>query len=160
MPPVAAASETQRRMHPSIREGEALMPCSRSIARGIALIAALLALAGPPAAGAAVSSTPDETFVTDGNVLALARSADRIYLGGDFTQVGPRTGPWVALSAASGQVDAAMPEVAGGSGQINAIVSDGSGGFFIGGDFTHVGDVARNSLAHVRADGTVDPSWD
>ena len=130
----------------------------RDMKPGLAVVA--LALLGAAPADAAVSSSPDETFVTDGVVHAVARSADTIYLGGDFERVGPRTGPWVALSASSGEVDAAMPEVSGGEGTVNAIVGDGSGGFFVGGDFTHVGGVPRNNLAHVLADKSVDPGWD
>jgi hypothetical protein len=37
--------------------------------------------------------------------------------------------------------------------QVRAVVPDGSGGWFIGGDFNYVGGVPRNHLAHVRADG-------
>ena len=66
-------------------------------------------------------------------------TASTIYLGGSFSQVGPRTGPWVSLSAASGQVDSAMPQVWGGFAAVNAVVADGSGGFYIGGSFTSRG---------------------
>ena len=50
-----------------------------------------------------------------------------------------------------------MPDVNGG---INAVAADGTGGWFIGGTFTVVGDVSRNRLAHILGDGTVDPDWD
>jgi trimeric autotransporter adhesin len=123
-------------------------------------IVVVLALLGAPSAGAAVVPTPDETFVTNGEVRAIARSADTIYLGGEFSRVGPSTGPWVALSPSSGEVDAGMPEVTGGQGRVNAIVPDGSGGYFVGGSFTHVGGVARDNLAHVLADKSVDPGFD
>jgi trimeric autotransporter adhesin len=124
-----------------------------------ALALTMLTLVAAPAAKAAVSSTPDRSLVTDGTVNAVARSADTIYLGGDFSQIGPRIGHLAALSASSGEVDASMPEVSGADGVVNAMVSDGSGGFFIGGHFTHVGGFARNSLAHIRADKSVDPGW-
>ena len=125
-----------------------------------ALVISLIALVLAPAAGAAVSSVPQTGWVTDGPVNAVARSADQIFLGGSFSYVGPRTGPWVALSASSGAVDAAMPQVAGGSAQVYATVADGAGGFYLGGNFTHVGGLARNNVAHIRSDGTVDPAWD
>src|ERR1700683_36686 len=89
------------------------------------------------AASAAVSSTPDTTYVTNGSVNAVVRTADQIYLGGSFTQVGPRTGPWASVSAASGQVDAGTAQVSGGSAEVLATVPDGSGGFYIGGHLTH-----------------------
>ena len=40
-----------------------------------------------------------------------------------------------------------------------ALVADGSGGVYAGGRFTQVGPVPRQGLAHILADGTVDPSW-
>src|SRR5215213_8662159 len=128
------------------------------------VIGALLALAlgmAPPA-GSVPSSIPDTSFVTDGPVHAVARSADTIYLGGDFGQVAPRTGPWVALSASTGEVDRAMPQFSGSSGGdgVRATVSDGAGGFFVGGDFSRVGGLPRNNLVHILADKSVDPAWD
>ena len=39
------------------------------------------------------------------------------------------------------------------------MTADGSGGWFIGGEFSAVGDVARSNLAHIRADGTLDPAF-
>jgi len=126
---------------------------------------ALVGLAGATGAQAAISSTPDDTYVTNGFVYAVARTASTIYLGGLFTQVGPRTGPLVSLSATSGQIGRPLPQVSGGSSTtpysagVYAIVADGSGGFYIGGNFTHVGGAARENLAHILANGSVDPSW-
>ncbi len=132
---------------------------SRRARRVAGLALAVLALACAPPASAAVSAAPDKTFVTDGEVNAVARTADKIYLGGDFSQVGPRIGHWAAISASTGQANATMPQVSGGDGVVNATVADGSGGFFIGGDFTHVGGLARSNLAHIKSDGSVDPNW-
>jgi hypothetical protein len=39
------------------------------------------------------------------------------------------------------------------------VVSDGSGGFYVGGEFNRVGNFERNNLAHILADGRVDKSW-
>ena len=40
-----------------------------------------------------------------------------------------------------------------------ALVPDGNGGVYAGGSFTRVGQVSRQTLAHIAADGTVDASW-
>ncbi|MCG8436287.1 MAG: hypothetical protein MJA83_19895, partial [Gammaproteobacteria bacterium] len=40
-----------------------------------------------------------------------------------------------------------------------AAAADGEGGWYIGGKFTKVGDVERDNLAHILADGTVDMTW-
>ena len=79
-----------------------------------------------------------------------------IYIGGGFNEVGPRTGSFVAVDASSGVPSPNFPKV---NGVVTAIVSDGSGGVFIGGDFTQVGNVARRVPALILADGTVDPAW-
>ncbi|MEZ5101639.1 MAG: hypothetical protein R3C15_17930 [Thermoleophilia bacterium] len=111
-----------------------------------------------PAIGAgALSETPERTWVPDGPVFAVARSADgTVYLGGDFRSLGPRTGGFVPLGVSGGRLRAGWPEV---DGSVRAIASDGAGGVFIGGTFSRVGGFVRGNLAHVRADGAVDPGW-
>ena len=84
---------------------------------------------------------------------------------------------WIGLLAGcSGSDSAAFSSVSsdgGGSGdsgggtavfpQVNdvvlSLVSDGAGGVYLGGRFSLVGEVPRQALAHVLANGTVDPSW-
>ena len=51
----------------------------------------------------------------------------------------------------------AFPHVHGSA--VYAIVDDGAGGIFVGGEFSSVGGIACRNLAHVRADRTVDRSW-
>src|SRR3989344_2544128 len=45
------------------------------------------------------------------------------------------------------------------NGSVNAIAQDGSGGWYIGGQFTVVEGVARNNAAHILASGAVDTAW-
>jgi len=94
---------------------------------------------------------------TNGKVSAIARSGNTLYLGGEFSYVGPNTGSGVALSAATG---AALPvpplHIAG---RVRAVIPDGSGGWFIGGQFDRVQSVARAGLAHILADGRLDVTW-
>jgi hypothetical protein len=44
-------------------------------------------------------------------------------------------------------------------GSVHAVAPDGSGGVYIGGQFASVGGFVRHDLAHVLADGSVDPNW-
>jgi len=108
------------------------------------LMAGILALSLLSSLAAAQSNTPrEETWVTNGTVRAIARTTDTVYIGGDFTYVGPYTGYGVPIDASSGQPAGAFPKV---NGQVSACVADGSGGWYIGGYFTQVGGVARNRI--------------
>ncbi|MEZ5101071.1 MAG: hypothetical protein R3C15_14995 [Thermoleophilia bacterium] len=114
-----------------------------------------LALAAP--ALGALSASPQATWVTDGTVDAIAVAPDGTqYLGGSFSLVGPRTGGFAVADTATGAVNVGLPDV---RGTVVAIASDGAGGWFLGGAFSSVGGVARSNLAHVRADGVVDPAF-
>jgi hypothetical protein len=91
-------------------------------------------------------------YGTNGTVNAEVISGNTLYLGGSFTRVGPQTGSGVPLDAASGVPVAGFPLVVG---QVNAVASDGAGGWYLAGSFTSVGGLARSSLARVLADNSV-----
>lgn len=96
------------------------------------------------------------TWVTNGPVFAMESNATALYLGGNFTYVGPSTGCAVRLQDDGTLATApAFPKI---NGTVYAMVSDGAGGWYIGGDFTRVGDELRNRIAHVLVDGSV-ASW-
>ena len=69
--------------------------------------------------------------------------------------VAARTGHFAVFDGADA-VQTAWPEV---DGSVDAIVSDGAGGWFIGGDFAHVGGQRRAGLAHIAAGGALDGAW-
>jgi hypothetical protein len=119
---------------------------------------ALLATAAPSAAQG-LAPAPAESWGTNDNVNAVAQSGSKVYLGGEFTAVGPVAGSGTAFPLGSDQ-HIPLPSIAGSSQFIAAAVADGSGGWYIGGSFTHVGGIARRNLAHIRADGSVDPGFD
>jgi Domain of unknown function (DUF5122) beta-propeller len=70
--------------------------------------------------------------------------------GGSVTQPGPPSGHLAVIGGTA-------PPVLGG--RVNAVASDGRGGWFIGGRFRTVGGVECPRLARVRADGTLDRRW-
>jgi hypothetical protein len=101
----------------------------------------------------AAAQVPDGSlWGTDGLVDAIARSGDTIYIGGNFSKVGPCTGSGVPLDKQSGAPVAPYSKVAGA---VNAVVPDGTDGWYIGGSFVAVGGLRRANLAHVLADGSV-----
>ena len=123
----------------------------------LALIALTAALTGGAAPAAARSTTPDEgLWTTDGTVHALAREGRTVYVGGEFSWVGPHRGALARTDPAGGERRAA-PRFTGGA--VAAIEGDGAGGAFVGGSFTHVDGVERRHLVHLRPDGSLDPDW-
>jgi hypothetical protein len=117
-----------------------------------ACAAAGLAAAAALATAGQAQTQGGQPWVVNGSVHALAVSGQTLYLGGTFTRVSPRTGPVVAYSAAGAQLG--FPAVDGG--EVDAVVGDGKGGWFVGGYFTHIGGVACPNLAHVTTSRTVD----
>ena len=121
----------------------------------------LLSTAGAIAPRALAQAVDEKLWVANGPVKAIVtsggfRSGDKIYIGGEFTQVGPSTGGGAPLDPTTGQLPASFPRVAG---TVYAVAPDGSNGWFIGGDFTSVGKFPRSHLAHILGDLSVD-SWD
>jgi hypothetical protein len=90
----------------------------------------------------------------NGTVESIARIRDRLYVGGSFTTVGPNTGGGVPVDRRTASPRTPFARV---TGRVSAVVSDGGGGWFLGGHFTAVEGVPRLNLAHVLADGTVAP---
>src|SRR3954469_10685849 len=125
---------------------------SRRLLLGTLLLAAIV-----PVTARAADSPISTTSVVDGPVnAAVFDGSGRAYLGGQFNYVGPRLGSGIALTTASATPVAGLPDI---NGSVLAAVPDGAGGQFIGGAFTSVGGVARNRLAHLRADHSLDPDW-
>ncbi len=121
--------------------------------RHLPIAASLLLLA--TSASAAPSLSLERTFVTDGTVLATASDGSQLFIGGRFTYIGQRSGELALVSPTTGLRDKSVPEL--GGGVVNAIVPDGSGGYFVGGDMRSAGSIRLRGLAHLRSDGTWDP---
>jgi len=101
-------------------------------------------------------AVPADSWVTNGTVHAVRQVGNRIYVGGEFTQAGPNTGFGVALDPASGMSSPAFPKI---NGTVLVAVPDGSGGFYIGGDFTRVGAKSRHNGARIIP-GATPGTWD
>lgn len=118
------------------------------------LTAIILAVLGVSPAQAQVVQ-PD-FWGTNGEVTSIARVGNTVYLAGLFTSVGPATGGAVPIDRLSGATTTHFPRV---NGIVRAVISDGAGGWFVGGNFTAVEGEPHHNVARLRADGTVDP-WD
>src|SRR5207249_2600730 len=91
----------------------------------------------------------EDAWTTDGPVHVIRHIGDRLYIGGAFSRIGPRSGGAVPLDLATGRAIEGFPRV---RGNVLVIIPDGEGGWFIGGSFSAVGGVPRQNLAHVLPD--------
>lgn len=123
----------------------------------VALATAAALLAGMAGSANATDVLPASSVATNGAVNVIVRDAGgRAYVGGDFDHAGPRLGSGVVFTGSSEAPSPALPDI---DGAVYSAVFDGAGGVFIGGAFSAVGGVPRSSLAHILADGTLDPDW-
>jgi hypothetical protein len=109
--------------------------------------AALWLAAGPAALAADPPSVLEYGWVPNAQVRAIVRTADTVYLGGNFTALGRNRPYGVPLDTTSGQPVAAYHKV---NGTVSCCAPDGAGGWYIGGEFTQVGGLARNRLAQAN----------
>ena len=74
--------------------------------------------------------------------LRLHRPRDRAASCRSTRRAAPLTSPWPVVG-----------------GTVNAVASDGSGGWFIGGSFASIGTRHADNVAHIKADGTLDTGF-
>ncbi|MDQ1307275.1 MAG: trimeric autotransporter adhesin, partial [Actinomycetota bacterium] len=129
--------------------------------RTLGLVAVAAMLAGLfVSAGTSPAQAAPPAIIRDSptaNVTTIAEGSGVTYVAGGFTSVGAATGPGALVDSTVGVVDRRFLFVDYGS--IFAVAADGAGGFYLGGSFTSLNGVPRNRLAHVAADGTLDPMW-
>ena len=124
-----------------------------AISWNAALALALCAVAWLAAPRASLAQEPDTScWVTNGPVRAIVQAGQTIYIGGEFTHVGPPTGSFVRLDAATGAV---LPPVNRVIGAVYSVCPDGAGGWFLAGDLKYVQGVPRDGLAHLDAAGAL-----
>lgn len=105
---------------------------------------------------AASAQTVDVQFPqTNGSIETIASLGDTLFVGGQFTKIygGDSSSTYGALLASNtSSVTGTWPKP---NGTIFKTISDGKKGFFVGGDFTKIGDSARNNIAHIDSNGIV-----
>jgi hypothetical protein len=90
----------------------------------------------------------------DGEVKSIVHDTarDRIYIGGDFQTMGPVSpyGAQLNYITADRDIRFVNPD-----NDVRCVISDGKGGWYIGGDFARVGDSLRGHIAHINDKGQV-----
>jgi hypothetical protein len=101
----------------------------------------------------------DSTYAWGSNNITgawnVVRTGNNVFLSGNFTDIGPNQGAGVVIDSGSKTLISKMAWRI--NGPVRAAVPDGSGGFYIGGDFTRIGDSLRNHIARIDAMGRPAP---
>lgn len=101
---------------------------------------------------ASAQTVPQVT--ASGQVYTTVRSGNTVYIGGNFTKVGPSSPNGTLVDTATGAASYNLPFP---NNTVSCVIPDGRGGFYISGGFTMVGDQPRNRIAQIGADGTLQP---
>jgi hypothetical protein len=128
-----------------------------------ALTAAAVSLVAAPLPSAQAATPPALTYTpvanwwgTNGRVMSIVPVGNRVYLAGGFDYIGPQSGYGTAVDGTAGVQLPGAPIV---DGIVYASVPDGAGGWYIAGDFKHVGGVTRKNAARISATGVVNTKW-
>lgn len=102
--------------------------------------------------------------ITNNNVLTSCISNNILYIGGKFTKIGVNSGAFAKVDTSKGNYIPALPIVGQINGlqsynQINAAIQDGSGGWYIAGNFSEAGNIQVGGLIHIKSDYSVDPAF-
>ena len=97
----------------------------------------------------------------NGNVYAVAVQPDsNVLIGGEFTQVNGVARSHVARLNADGTLDTGFDTNIEANTSVTALTPQPDGKVLIGGNFTQVDGVARNFIARLKADGSLDEGFD
>ncbi len=95
------------------------------------------------------------------SVLSIAAQSDgKIIIGGRFTTYNGITKIRVARLNADGTLDASFNIGTGANAPVNSISIQSDGKIIIGGEFTSFNGIARNYIARLNVDGSLDASFD
>lgn len=97
----------------------------------------------------------------NGDVNEVALLSDgRIMIGGDFTKYNLSTRNYVARLHSNGSLDTSFNTFPAVDGEVETLHLISGDRVYIGGHFNNVGGVSRNGIAMLRANGTLETSFD
>lgn len=103
----------------------------------------------------------DPGIGADNSIRRIAVQADgRILIAGDFTSYQDIPRPRIARLNSDGTLDTSFDPGTGPDGAVLGIAQQNDGSLLISGPFTHYNGTARNSVARVMPDGSLDTSFD
>ena len=96
------------------------------------------------------------TFSTNGVVYDIDHDANNLYIGGSFSEIGIEANYFTLFPEGSDrpEFDLLQP-----NGTIEVTISDGNGGWYIGGSFSQISGESTLRIAHILNNNTVDPDF-
>ncbi|NEN25323.1 T9SS type A sorting domain-containing protein [Cryomorpha ignava] len=96
------------------------------------------------------------TFSTNGVVYDLDHDGDNLYIGGSFSQIGFETNYFTIFPEGEDrpEFDLLQP-----NSTIEVSISDGNGGWYIGGSFSQINGQPALRIAHILNNNTLDPDF-
>lgn len=92
---------------------------------------------------------------TDGEIKTIVSTGDTLLFGGLFSRVYTPENSSAYFGILKNKFGALLPNIARPNNNVDYILPDGNGGYFICGIFTRVGDSIRHGIAHIDSTGTV-----
>jgi uncharacterized delta-60 repeat protein len=125
--------------------------------------AAELTVVPPVPGGVDMSFDPGSGVQAPGMIFALAEQPDgRVVIGGSFVSVNGVFRSRIARFTADGSLDTTFLDGlfgVGGAGLVTSLALQGDGKILIGGSFTNVNGVARQGVARLNRDGSLDTTF-
>ncbi len=104
----------------------------------------------------------DSTFTSPANLVLINKfvidSSDSVFLYGSFTENGATVNKFARLNA-DGSIASSFIVNYGVGGSVSTAAIQADSKVLIGGDFMQIGNVFRNKIARLNADGTVDQTF-
>ena len=97
----------------------------------------------------------------NGSVYAIAQQDDgKVLIGGTFTTVNGTARNGIARLNADGSLDTSFDPGTGADNFVQALAQQADGKVLIGGSFNDINGTARNGIARLNADGSLDTGFD
>src|SRR5262245_50405592 len=101
--------------------------------------------------GTSIAQSTD-LLPTDGSARVVVQSEGKLYVGGQFTRLGPPTGAAAPLNSTTG-APLWLPKIVG---NVKAMVPDGTGGCYIGGQIVQADGLSITNLVHIYPDHSIE----
>ncbi len=95
----------------------------------------------------------------NGGAISFTNKGDTLFVGGNFSHLG-NTGSAVVFNTSTNNYVNDFPSIEGNTVTgVHTAISDGNGGWYVGGDFAVVDGVSRKGIIHIQNDNTIDANW-